>query len=203
MSFSGYLTCALFFDNSHEFVMLLINTIQKVRHLPCSFPHSMICFPVRCIRHALFTELSRTYAVQMCLRYAWPWLLLASWWIQKWSQLYFPLCKTVWLIQSEHVPFNHLCSSATPFYNSLWLLREVVRRRAVMCIHRFHQIAPGNIQQPLIYKALCDKHPSVMWAALYVYQDLVKVPSVHSYFYAGLPHSISLTFDLVPYYIPG
>ena len=55
--------------------------------------------------------------------------------------------------------------------------REVVRRKAVMCLHRFQQKAPGLRDQlkPLIYTALCDKHPSVMWAALYVYQDFVKV----------------------------
>ena len=46
-----------------------------------------------------------------------------------------------------------------------------------MCVHQFYRQAAELVQssEPLFIKALCDKDPSVMWAAVYFYLDLIKV----------------------------
>ena len=58
--------------------------------------------------------------------------------------------------------------------------REMVRKKAVMCLHHFQQRAPSLMQHAnnMYRKALCDKDPSVMFAALQIYYDLVKVLSI-------------------------
>ena len=55
--------------------------------------------------------------------------------------------------------------------------REMVRKRAVMCLHRFLQQAPDMVQhlRKEFQTALSDKDPSVMWATLHIYIELVQV----------------------------
>jgi AP-4 complex subunit epsilon-1 len=51
-----------------------------------------------------------------------------------------------------------------------------VRKKAVMALHRFHQIDPDTIQPFVdkIRRVLCDKDPAVMGASLNLFLDLVK-----------------------------
>ena len=54
---------------------------------------------------------------------------------------------------------------------------ELVRKKAVMALHRFHQVEPETISHlgDKVRRALCDKDPSVMGAALCVLHELIKV----------------------------
>ncbi|CAH1791246.1 unnamed protein product [Owenia fusiformis] len=54
--------------------------------------------------------------------------------------------------------------------------KALVRKKAVMCLHKFLSKAPNQVQHihGKFKKALCDKDPSVMWAALQIYHDLIK-----------------------------
>ena len=55
--------------------------------------------------------------------------------------------------------------------------REIVRKKAVLCMHSFHCKAPDLLRhaQHHFKSALCDKDPGVMWASLHVFYDLVQV----------------------------
>jgi AP-4 complex subunit epsilon-1 len=52
---------------------------------------------------------------------------------------------------------------------------ELVRKKAVMALHRFHQLDPPSIDhlQDKIRRCLCDKDPAVMGATLCLLYDLV------------------------------
>nr|CCA22889.1 Coatomer protein complex putative [Albugo laibachii Nc14] len=51
---------------------------------------------------------------------------------------------------------------------------ELVRKKAVMAMHRFHQLKPDSIQDcgDILRRALCDRDPSVMGATLCSLHDL-------------------------------
>ncbi|CCI10452.1 unnamed protein product [Albugo candida] len=51
---------------------------------------------------------------------------------------------------------------------------EIVRKKAVMAMHRFHQLKPDSIQDSgdILRRALCDRDPSVMGATLCSLHDL-------------------------------
>ena len=52
---------------------------------------------------------------------------------------------------------------------------ELVRKKAVMALHRFHQLDPANVSHlhDKIRRVLCDKDPSVMGACLCLLYDLI------------------------------
>lgn len=57
---------------------------------------------------------------------------------------------------------------------------ELIRKKAVMCLHRFLQLEPTALEscQTEIRKALCDSDPSVMGATLNIIYDLAKIDPV-------------------------
>ena len=52
---------------------------------------------------------------------------------------------------------------------------ELVRKKAVMALHRFHQLDPSSLEglDDKIRRALCDKDPSVMAASLCILHDMI------------------------------
>lgn len=54
---------------------------------------------------------------------------------------------------------------------------EIVRKKAVMAIHRFHQLNPDSIVDSgdALRRTLCDRDPSVMGAALCILHDLAVI----------------------------
>lgn len=60
--------------------------------------------------------------------------------------------------------------------------KELVRKKAVMALHRFHQRSPSTVSHvmPKFRKILCDNDPSVMTASLCTLFDLIS-GDVHSY----------------------
>lgn len=118
----GYLGVALTLHKDHNFMLLLINTLQtdlkSENYLECSM------------------------ALIVC-------------------------CK---LINVETIP------AILPLIIKLLDHKEGnVRKKAVMALHRFHQLEPSSIQTlgAPIRKALCDSHISVMGSSLNLFLDLV------------------------------
>lgn len=54
---------------------------------------------------------------------------------------------------------------------------ETVRKKAIIAIHRFHQIAPETVTTEemvdKLRKILCDRDPSVRFIALYLLEKFV------------------------------
>lgn len=83
---------------------------------------------------------------------------------------------------------------------------ELVRKKAVMALHRFHQLSPDSIDHlgDHVRRALCDKHPSVMAASLCLLQDMIVlnpsqykdlVPSFVSILKQVIEHRLPRDFD--------
>uniref|UniRef100_A0A7S2WTQ1 AP-4 complex subunit epsilon-1 C-terminal domain-containing protein n=1 Tax=Rhizochromulina marina TaxID=1034831 RepID=A0A7S2WTQ1_9STRA len=83
---------------------------------------------------------------------------------------------------------------------------ELVRKKAVMALHRFHQLAPDSVSHMVdqARRALCDKHPSVMAASLCWLQDMAVltpakfkdlVPSLVSILKQIIEHRLPRDFD--------
>jgi AP-4 complex subunit epsilon-1 len=55
--------------------------------------------------------------------------------------------------------------------------QEIIRKKAVMLLHRFLQLQPDSVQHmgDKFRRTLCDKDPAVMGASLHVFHDLIKV----------------------------
>ena len=84
--------------------------------------------------------------------------------------------------------------------------RDIVRKKAVMVLHRFHQIDPSSVASlgGKFRQALCDRDPSVMGASLHVLFDLAKeepanykdlVPSFVSILKQITEHRLPKDFD--------
>jgi AP-4 complex subunit epsilon-1 len=58
----------------------------------------------------------------------------------------------------------------------MYVQQELVRKKAVMALQRFHSLQPTSITHldDKIRRALCDKDPSVMAAVLCLLLDLIK-----------------------------
>jgi len=58
--------------------------------------------------------------------------------------------------------------------------QEIVRKKAVMLLHRFHQLQADSVSHmgAKFRRALCDKDPSVMAASLHLFNDLIKADPV-------------------------
>lgn len=68
--------------------------------------------------------------------------------------------------------------------------REIVRKKAIVALHRFYHLVPEEVmdQRDALRKALCDPDPSVMGASLHVLHEVAK----------GSPGSMK---DLVPSFV--
>lgn len=53
--------------------------------------------------------------------------------------------------------------------------QEIIRKKAVMLLHRFHQLQPDSVSHlgDKFRRALCDKDPAVMGASLHVFHDML------------------------------
>jgi len=51
---------------------------------------------------------------------------------------------------------------------------EMIRKKAVMVLNKFHKISPVEMMDQKMKKALCDKDPSVMACALNYFLDEVR-----------------------------
>ena len=58
--------------------------------------------------------------------------------------------------------------------------REIVRKKAVLCLYIFDKKAPHLLEQchQHFRVALCDRDPGVMWASLHFYQHHIQVTSL-------------------------
>ncbi|XP_074654446.1 AP-4 complex subunit epsilon-1-like [Tubulanus polymorphus] len=78
-----------------------------------------------------------------------------------------------------------------------------VRKRAVMCLHSFYRKAPSLLEHSddNFKKALCDKDPGVMWAALQIYQDMIELnPTKHEQIAYSLIHILE---QVISRHFPG
>ena len=84
--------------------------------------------------------------------------------------------------------------------------QEVVRKKAVMCLHRFYQVQPACVADlgDTLRRVLCDKDPAVMGASLYLLHDMAEanvashkdlVPSFVSILKQITEHRLPSSFD--------
>jgi AP-4 complex subunit epsilon-1 len=82
--------------------------------------------------------------------------------------------------------------------------QEIVRKKAVMAIHRFIEIAPETLSEcrDQVKRALCDPDPSVMAASLHVVHKMAKttnckdlVPSLVAVLKQVIEHRLPRDFD--------
>ena len=59
----------------------------------------------------------------------------------------------------------------------VYIFREVVRKKAIICLHAFWRKGPNLVEHMLSHlpRALSDRDPSVVWGSLHLYHDLIKV----------------------------
>lgn len=79
---------------------------------------------------------------------------------------------------------------------------ELVRKKAMMALHRFHQLHPDSIADfgDQIRRMLCDRDPSVMGASLCILHDLVCATSVE---YKDLvPSFVSILKQIMEHRLP-
>jgi len=59
----------------------------------------------------------------------------------------------------------------------LLLFRELVRKKAVMVMHKFYSLSPGTVDhlEDDFRRCLSDKDPGVMEAALVLFHDMIVV----------------------------
>ncbi|CAI5483683.1 unnamed protein product [Closterium sp. Yama58-4] len=119
---TGYLACTLFLDDSHDLIILIVNTIQK--------------------------DLKSDNYLVVCAALG-------------------AVCK---LINEETIP-----AVLNPIVDLLKHPKELVRKKAVMALQRFHQRSPSSVSHVTekFRQALCDKDPSVMSASLCGLHDLI------------------------------
>jgi AP-4 complex subunit epsilon-1 len=78
------------------------------------------------------------------------------------------------IITSDMVPAMQALVSKMMEHSS-----EIVRKKAIIALHRFHQLAPEAVEKSelimLLRKVLCDRDPSVMGASLNVIETMAMV----------------------------
>ncbi|KAM6936963.1 AP-4 complex subunit epsilon-1 [Xenentodon cancila] len=119
----GYLAVSLFLNESHELLLLLVNTVLK--------------------------DLQSTNLIEVCMA------------LTVVSQL-FPKDMIPAILPLVEEKLNHP--------------KEIIRRKAVLALHKFYMIAPNQVQHihNKFRKALCDKDPGVMSASLHIYLQLIQ-----------------------------
>ena len=86
--------------------------------------------------------------------------------------------------------------------------QEVVRKKAVMCLHRFYQVQPACVADlgDTLRRVLCDKDPAVMGASLFILHEMIEsdesgkalkdlVPSFVSILKQITEHRLPSSFD--------
>ncbi|KAM6181332.1 AP-4 complex subunit epsilon-1 [Erethizon dorsatum] len=119
----GYLAVSLFLHESHELLLLLVNTVIK--------------------------DLQSTNLVEVCMALT---------------------------IVSQIFPREMIPAVLPLVEDKLQHSKEIIRRKAVLALHKFHLIAPNQVQHIHIKfrKALCDRDVGVMAAALHIYLRVIK-----------------------------
>jgi AP-4 complex subunit epsilon-1 len=76
------------------------------------------------------------------------------------------------LVNSEMIP-----AISPLIFKLLSHSQDVVRKKAVISVHRFYKIVPDTVmdQKDMIRKVLCDPDPSVMGASLHILYEITKV----------------------------
>ncbi|XP_054421405.1 AP-4 complex subunit epsilon-1 [Pteronotus mesoamericanus] len=119
----GYLAVSLFLHESHELLLLLVNTVVK--------------------------DLQSTNLVEVCMALT---------------------------IVSQIFPREMIPAVLPLIEDKLQHSKEIIRRKAVLALYKFHLIAPNQVQHIHIKfrKALCDKDVGVMAASLHIYHRMIK-----------------------------
>ncbi|XP_036115970.1 AP-4 complex subunit epsilon-1 isoform X1 [Molossus molossus] len=119
----GYLAVSLFLHESHELLLLLVNTVVK--------------------------DLQSTNLVEVCMALT---------------------------IVSQIFPREMIPAVLPLIEDKLQHSKEIIRRKAVLALYKFHLIAPNQVQHIHIKfrKALCDRDVGVMAASLHIYHRMIK-----------------------------
>ncbi|EHH27317.1 Adapter-related protein complex 4 subunit epsilon-1 [Macaca mulatta] len=119
----GYLAVSLFLHESHELLLLLVNTVVK--------------------------DLQSTNLVEVCMALT---------------------------VVSQIFPREMIPAVLPLIEDKLQHSKEIIRRKAVLALYKFHLIAPNQVQHIHIKfrKALCDRDVGVMAASLHIYLRMIK-----------------------------
>ncbi|XP_036298027.1 AP-4 complex subunit epsilon-1 isoform X1 [Pipistrellus kuhlii] len=119
----GYLAVSLFLHESHELLLLLVNTVVK--------------------------DLQSTNLVEVCMALT---------------------------IVSQIFPQEMIPAVLPLIEDKLQHSKEIIRRKAVLALYKFHLIAPNQVQHIHVKfrKALCDRDVGVMAASLHIYHRMIK-----------------------------
>ncbi|XP_048188472.1 AP-4 complex subunit epsilon-1 [Perognathus longimembris pacificus] len=119
----GYLAVSLFLHESHELLLLLVNTVVK--------------------------DLQSTNLVEICMALT---------------------------VVSQIFPQEMIPAVLPLIEDKLQHSKEIIRRKAVLALYKFHLIAPNQVQHIHIKfrKALCDRDVGVMAASLHIYLRMIK-----------------------------
>ncbi|KFO37470.1 AP-4 complex subunit epsilon-1 [Fukomys damarensis] len=119
----GYLAVSLFLHESHELLLLLVNTVVK--------------------------DLQSTNLVEACMALT---------------------------VVSQIFPREMIPAVLPLIEDKLQHSKEIIRRKAVLALYKFHLIAPNQVQHIHIKfrKALCDRDVGVMAASLHIYLRMIK-----------------------------
>ncbi|XP_066198771.1 AP-4 complex subunit epsilon-1 isoform X1 [Saccopteryx leptura] len=119
----GYLAVSLFLHESHELLVLLVNTVVK--------------------------DLQSTNLVEVCMALT---------------------------LVSQIFPREMIPAVLPLIEDKLQHSKEIIRRKAVLALYKFHLIAPNQVQHihTKFRKALCDRDVGVMAASLHIYHRLIK-----------------------------
>ncbi|XP_012865411.1 PREDICTED: AP-4 complex subunit epsilon-1 [Dipodomys ordii] len=119
----GYLAVSLFLHESHELLLLLVNTVVK--------------------------DLQSTNLVEICMALT---------------------------VVSQIFPREMIPAVLPLIEDKLQHSKEIIRRKAVLALYKFHLIAPNQVQHIHIKfrKALCDRDVGVMAASLHIYLRMIK-----------------------------
>ncbi|XP_056137816.1 AP-4 complex subunit epsilon-1 [Lampris incognitus] len=119
----GYLAVSLFLNESHELLLLLVNTVLK--------------------------DLQSTNLIEVCMALT---------------------------VVSQMFPKDMIPAILPLVEEKLTHPKEIIRRKAVLALHKFYLIAPNQVQHihNKFRKALCDKDPGVMSASLHIYLQMIK-----------------------------
>uniref|UniRef100_H0V753 AP-4 complex subunit epsilon n=1 Tax=Cavia porcellus TaxID=10141 RepID=H0V753_CAVPO len=119
----GYLAVSLFLHESHELLLLLVNTVVK--------------------------DLQSTNLVEVCMALT---------------------------VVSQIFPREMIPAVLPLIEDKLQHSKEIIRRKAVLALYKFHLIAPNQVQHIHVKfrKALCDRDVGVMAASLHIYLRMIK-----------------------------
>lgn len=151
----GYLTAGLCLSPDHEFRMMLVNRLHRDMQ---SDNMLIVCAALMATCKLLTVDMIPAVLPQVTKLVA--------------HDRYGPCAVLPGLVASTHHVTLPTCSPR----------RDIVRKKAVMVLHRFHQIDPSSVASlgGKFRQALCDRDPSVMGASLHVLFDLAKVRCTHA-----------------------